>query len=75
MGTTAAILNFCLHSTHTSVMTIMSRISLEPWRSSRVAFVEVKGHGRWYLATTVSALSLSFSWLVVDELRGSDLIS
>ena len=74
MGSTAAILNFCLHSTQTSVMMIMSRISSEPWRSSRVAFVEVKTHGRWNLATTVSPLSLSLSWLVMDEFRGSDWV-
>jgi len=68
LGIMVYILNLCLHSTHTRVMRIMSRISSEPWRSSRVALVEVKGHGRWNLATTVSALSLSLSWFVTYEL-------
>ena len=58
------ILNLCLHSTHTRVMMIMSRMSSEPWRSSRVIFDEVKGHVRWNFAMTVSVLSLSLSWVV-----------
>lgn len=46
VGTIVNILNLCLHATHTRVMTIVSRMSSEPWRSSRVSFAEVKGHVR-----------------------------
>lgn len=75
MGTIVNILNLCLHVTHTRVITIMSRMSSEPWRSSRVIFDEVKRHVRWSLATTVSVLSLSLSWLVARESRRSNRIS
>ena len=64
MGTMVNILSLCLHSTHTRVMIIVSRMSSDPSRSSRVIFDEVKGHVRWNLAMTVSVLSLSLSWMV-----------